>query len=138
MPRALAYRRAADAEPLSALNITPLIDVMLVLLIMLIVTIPGMTHKVPVDLPQGDSVTPPGLPHRLDITADGSLLWDGARMTDAQLPRRLAAGVAADRALLIQTDEATRYARFDAVLATVKRAGVTKLAFVGNERMKID
>ncbi|MDK2768275.1 ExbD/TolR family protein [Sphingomonas sp.] len=138
MPRALAYRRAADAEPFSALNITPLIDVMLVLLIMLIVTIPSMTHKVPVDLPQGDSVTPPGLPHRLDITADGSLLWDGARMTDAQLPGRLAAGVAADRALLIQTDEATRYARFDDVLAQVKRAGVTKLAFVGNERMKID
>ena len=138
MPRALAYRRAADAEPFSALNITPLIDVMLVLLIMLIVTIPSMTHKVPVDLPLGDSVTPPGLPHRLDITADGSLLWDGARMTDAQLPGRLAAGVAADRALLIQTDEATRYARFDDELAQVKRAGVTKLAFVGNERMKVD
>ena len=143
MPRALAHRRAAtpnaaDAEPISALNTTPLIDVMLVLLIMLIVTIPSLSHKVPVDLPQGEHAAPPGLPHQLDITADGSLLWDGTRVSDAQLPALLAAGVAADTALLVKTDETARYDRFGAVLATVKRAGVTKLAFVGHERMKID
>lgn len=138
MPRALAYRRAADAEPFSALNITPLIDVMLVLLIMLIVTIPSMTHKVPVDLPQGDNSAPPRLPNRLDIAADGSLLWDGAQISDAQLPALLKSGVGADAALLIKTDEAARYERFDAVLAVVKHAGVTKLGFVGHERMKLD
>lgn len=138
MPRALAYRRTIEDQPISALNTTPLIDVMLVLLIMLIVTIPSMTHKVPIDLPQGDGTAPPGLPHQLDITADGSLLWDGARVSDAQLPKLLAAGVAVDAPLLVKTDETARYARFDEVLATVKRAGVTKLAFVGHERMKFD
>lgn len=138
MPRALAYNRATEDEPFSALNITPLIDVMLVLLIMLIVTIPSLTHKVAVDLPQGDSKALPAMPHQLEITADGSLLWDGTRISDAQLPALLKAQVAADAALLVKTDEAARYARFDDVLATVKRAGVTKLAFVGHEHMKID
>jgi len=138
MPRALAYSRATEDEPFSALNITPLIDVMLVLLIMLIVTIPSLTHKVSVDLPQGEGKALPALPHQLDITADGSLLWDGARISDAQLPALLKAQVAADTALLVKTDEAARYARFDAILAQVKRAGISKLAFVGHERMKID
>ncbi|UUX98455.1 biopolymer transporter ExbD [Sphingomonas sp. J315] len=87
MPRALAYRSRDDAEPFSALNITPLIDVMLVLLIMLIVTIPSMTHKVPVDLPQGETQAQPSLPNRLDIAADGSLFWDGARDHRCPAPR---------------------------------------------------
>ena len=138
MPGAFAYRHRSEAEPFSALNITPLIDVMLVLLIMLIVTIPGATHKVPVDLPQGESPPVPRLPHRLDITADGSLLWDGAQIADAQLPALLQAGVDEDTPLHVKTDEAARYERFDAVLAVVKRAGVTKLGFVGHEAMKFD
>ena len=138
MPRALAYRRAADDEPFSALNITPLIDVMLVLLIMLIVTIPSLTHKIPVDLPQGGVQTQPSLPNRLDIAADGSLFWDGARISDAQLPALLKSTAGADTALLIKTDEAARYERFDALLAVIKHAGVTKLGFVGHERMKFD
>ncbi len=138
MPRALAYRRAVDDEPFSALNITPLIDVMLVLLIMLIVTIPSLTHKIPVDLPQGGVQTQPSLPNRLDIAADGSLFWDGARISDAQLPTLLKSTAGADTALLIKTDEAARYERFDAVLAVIKHAGVTKLGFVGHERMKFD
>jgi biopolymer transport protein ExbD len=138
MPRALAYRRAADEEPFSALNITPLIDVMLVLLIMLIVTIPSLTHKIPIDLPQGDPLTQPTLPSRLDIAADGSLSWDGARISDAQLPALLKSTAGADTALLIKTDEAARYERFDAVLAVIKHAGVSKLGFVGHEQMKLD
>lgn len=138
MSRALAHRRAVDDQPISALNTTPLIDVMLVLLIMLIVTIPSLTHKVPVDLPQGDSLTQPALPSRLDIAADGSLSWDGARISDAQLPALLKAAAGADTALLLKTDEAARYERFDAVLAVIKHAGVTKLGFVGHEQMKLD
>lgn len=138
MPRALAHRRAPDDAPFSTLNTTPLIDVMLVLLIMLIVTIPSLTHKVPVDLPNGQASAPPGQPHQLDITADGSLLWDGARISDAQLPALLKAGASTDAPLLLKTDEAARYERFDTILAQVKRAGISKLAFVGHERMKID
>lgn len=138
MPRALADRRAPDDALFSTLNTTPLIDVMLMLLIMLIVTIPSLTHKVPVDLLQGEKTAPPGQPHQLDITEDGSLLWDGAPISDAQLAPLLRAGVLTDAPLVLKTDAAARYERFDTILAQVKRTGVSRLAFVGHERMKFD
>ncbi|WP_423606927.1 ExbD/TolR family protein [Sphingomonas sp. MS122] len=125
-------------EPFSAINTTPLIDVMLVLLIMLIITIPAATHKLPVELPQGPSGPVLDTPHRLDIAANGALAWDGRAIADAELPALLASIVAADGVLHFKADEAARYERFANVLATVKRAGVTRLGFVGNERMAFD
>lgn len=124
-------------HPMSALNITPLIDVLLVLLVMLILTIPMATQKVSIDLPiAGGSVpTPPDKMHRLDITASGALLFDGAAVDDAALPARLAPLVADKQALLtINADAASRYDTFDRTLATIKRAGITRLGFTGNER----
>lgn len=135
MRRSIAYR---EPEPISALNTTPLIDVLLVLLIMLIVTIPAATHKLPVDLPSGPPKTALDLPHRLDITASGVLAWDGRPIADAELPALLASVVAANGELQFKPDEAARYERFSGVLNTVKRAGVTRLGFVGNERMRFD
>lgn len=135
MRRSIAYR---EPEPISALNTTPLIDVLLVLLIMLIVTIPAATHKLPVDLPSGSPKTALDLPHRLDITASGALAWDGRPIADAELPALLASVVAANGELQFKADEAARYERFSGVLNTVKRAGVTRLGFVGNERMRFD
>lgn len=125
-------------EPISALNTTPLIDVLLVLLIMLIVTIPAATHKLPVDLPAGPPNPSPELPHRLDIAANGGLAWDGRTITDAELPALLASAVAANGVLQFKADEAARYERFATVLTTVKRSGVTRLGFVGNEQMRLD
>ena len=127
----------AQFQPMSALNITPLIDVLLVLLVMLILTIPMATQKVSIDLPtRGEpGPTPPEKRHRLDITARGSLALDGATVTEASLPARLAPVVADRQALLtINADAASRYETFDRVLATIKRAGVTRLGFTGNER----
>lgn len=139
MPRATAYRRPRDTDAVfSALNITPLIDVMLVLLVMMIVTIPSATHKIGIDLPQVEASRDDGIIHRLDIARDGGLLWDGARIADAQLPALLKAGVSAGETLHVKTDEAARYERFDEVLAVVKRAGVTNLGFVGHETMRFD
>lgn len=135
MRRSIAYR---EPEPISALNTTPLIDVLLVLLIMLIVTIPAAMHKLPVDLPAGPPKTAPELPHRLDIGAAGNLAWDGRPIGDAELPALLDATVAESGVLQFRADEAARYERFATVLNTVKRAGVTKLGFVGNERMAFD
>jgi biopolymer transport protein ExbD len=123
-----------EAEPLSAMNMTPLIDVLLVLLVMMILTIPMMTHKVPVDLPPPGET---GLPvtHRIDLDAGGRLAWNGAPIADAALPARLAAMLREPNARLeIRADAAARYERFDQTLAVIKRAGVTKLGFVGNER----
>lgn len=133
MKRAISF---AEPQPLAAINITPLIDVMLVLLIMMIITIPTATHKLPVELPNGPPGSAPIEPHRLDITASGALHWNGRTIGDGELPALLKSTAAADGMLLLKTDEAARYERFNAVLNGIKRAGVTKLGFVGNERMR--
>jgi biopolymer transport protein ExbD len=136
-------RRAFIAPPsaggalISDLNTTPLIDVMLVLLIMFIVTIPIGTHKVRIDLPSAPKVLTEEPPiHELAIDAGGSLSWDGARVAEAGLPSRLAAMKAKqpDAVLRLRADGLARYGVFDRVLATVKRAGVERLGFVGNDR----
>jgi biopolymer transport protein ExbD len=124
-----------EHEPLAAMNITPLIDVMLVLLVMLILTIPLATHKVVIDLPTAAPVTAdPAEPHRLSIARDGSLAWDGRAVGDGELMILLErfGGEAGGPALEMQTDPEARYERFDAVLAMVKRANITKLGFVGH------
>ncbi len=125
---------SAASEPMSDINITPMIDVMLVLIVMLILTIPLKNHKVPIDLPAPNLSAVASLtPHRLEIAATGGLSWDGRAIVDAELPGLLAAVAGdVDQVLHMRTDPAARYERFDAVLATVKRANVTKLGFVGD------
>ena len=124
------------SQPIGDLNTTPLIDVMLVLLIMFIVTIPIGTHKVAVDLPQGNpprAEVPPTI-HRIDLAADGALLWDGAAIAQAALPARLAAMRGEENAQLhLRADGAARYEDYDRVLATIKGAGIERLGLVGNE-----
>lgn len=125
--------RVDDPELFSTMNVTPFIDVMLVLLIVMILGLPIATHKVSVDLPHGDSTTPQSTPHQLAIDRGGALYWDGARVTDAQARERLAAvGRDPQGVLHMNTDPEARYARFDAVLADVKRAGIERLGFLGH------
>lgn len=124
------------SEPFSDINITPMIDVMLVLLVMLILTIPPMMHKVTIDLPSGVPAKPrvQEAPSRLAIARDGTLSWDGQRIAEAELRPRLEAMVANYDApvLHMQTDPEARYERFDQVLAVVKRANVQQLGFIGD------
>lgn len=120
---------APGDSPILDLNTTPLIDVMLVLLIMFILTIPVTSHEVPLDLPQGSQ--PPGrdpIVHRLEIDAAGRLRLDGAAVRQADLAARLAS-IAGDResVLHLSADGETRYERFDQVLATVRSARVSRL-----------
>lgn len=134
--RTSLVRSAEDHEPMAALNITPLIDVLLVLLVMMILTIPAMTHEVPLDLPGAGKThwTPPVF-HRLVLDASGAMTWDGAAIAPAALPARLGAmRNDPDAELQFAPDGQARYALFDATLATIKRAGITRLGFVGNER----
>jgi biopolymer transport protein ExbD len=127
----------AEARPIVELNTTPLIDVMLVLLIMFILTIPIATHKVRIDLPTGP-VPPASEPqvHELALDEAGRLSWDGAPLPEEALPARLTGMRTArsDALLALRADGRTRYEVFDRVLATVKRSGVERLGFVGNER----
>ena len=124
--------RVPEPVPFSAINVTPFIDVMLVLLIVMILSMPMATHKIPIDLPIGGD---PGIerPHQLAIDRGGSLFWDGRRIADAELPGLLATMRRDAAAVLhMNTDPDARYDRFDGVLAVVKRAGVERLGFVGN------
>ena len=131
--RSANFLHTMDSEPIRDLNTTPLIDVMLVLLVMFIITIPIATHKVELDLPTGH-----GEPKifRLDMDSAGRLSWDGAPLAEAQLPDRLAAVREAgpDATLEFRADGESRYEDFDRVLAKLKRSGISSLGLVGNER----
>lgn len=130
-----AYAAAApDGRVIAELNMTPLIDVLLVLIVMFILLVPAMTHEVSIDLPQGTApVTLPTAPHRLAMTRAGAVSLDGVGMTDAALGERLAALVRTDAkaTVVLGADPLARYERVDQVLAVVKRAGVTRLGFEG-------
>ncbi|MDF2382962.1 biopolymer transporter ExbD [Nostoc ellipsosporum NOK] len=136
MTRAVRARRIPDTAPIGAINITPLIDVMLVLLVVIIIAIPIASHKVPVDLPAKPGTADPLPPVVLAIDRQGALHWNGAALADAALPERLAALQKSGAVLHLQTDPEARYERFDGILATVKRAGITRLGFVGNRPLE--
>lgn len=132
------FRYQPDSHPpIAAINTTPLIDMMLVLLIMFIVAIPLGTHQVPLDLPPPVPGPTDDRPvHRLDIDAAGRTLWDGRAVAPDELRARLAA-LAADPArpaLHLDADGAARYELVDQILADVQRAGVTRLGFIDNAR----
>ena len=128
----------SSAEPMLEMNMTPLIDVLLVLIIMFIITIPPQTHAVKLDLPQN---TPqpetPILPVKNDvvITPQGAVLWNGSPVNLQQLRQYLDVTQQMDPVpeLHLQPDANARYMLVDQVLAVTKQAHVTKMGFVGNE-----
>lgn len=125
----------APTEPFSTINTTPIIDIMLVLLIMMILNLPAPTHKVPLDLPTADGTAGVPPPVRLlGIDARGTLSWDSRPITNAELRPRLVAMVAdpAKPVLHLRTDLETPYERFDQTMAAVMGVGVTRIGFVGN------
>jgi len=129
----------AAAEPMMDINTTPLIDVMLVLLIMLIITIPIQTHAVKLDLPvnQPNQTPPPIDPikNTVNINAQGQILWNGAPVSKPQLRAFLDATQQMNPVpeLHLQPDATARYELVDEVLAITKQAHVQKMGFVGNE-----
>jgi biopolymer transport protein ExbD len=129
---ALAYPSLAE-EPISDLNTTPLIDVMLVLLIMFIVTVPIATHKVPLDLPTDGPARSEPIVYQLDLDEAGRISLDGRPLTLGELGPRLRT-LRPDDELRLRAAPTTPYGRYDEVLAEIKRAGVARLGTVGNER----
>jgi biopolymer transport protein ExbD len=128
-----------EGEPMMDINTTPLIDVMLVLLIMLIITIPPQTHAVKLDLPQNNpNDTPPPIDpvkNKIVISEAGQVLWNGGAVTLDQLKLYLDATQQIDPVpeLHLQPEPNARYELVDQVLAVTKKANVTKMGFVGNE-----
>jgi biopolymer transport protein ExbD len=133
---------SSDSEgPMMEINTTPLIDVMLVLLIMFIITLPPATHAVKIDLPQdcAPNCPPPPLikptKNVLYVAPNDAILWNGAPVALSQLQGMLEASQTMDPIpeLHLQPDPAARYETVDQVLASTKRANVSKMGFVGNE-----
>jgi biopolymer transport protein ExbD len=128
-----------SGEPMLDVNVTPLIDVMLVLLIMFIITIPIQTHAVKLDLPvnQPQNQPPPVDPVKniLSINAQDQVLWNGTPVSMEQLRSYLDTTQQMNPIpeLHLQPDATARYELVDKVLAVTKQAHVQKMGFVGNE-----
>ena len=127
-----------SSEPMMDINTTPLIDVMLVLLIMFIITIPVQTHAVKLDLPQATDAPPPPVEpqkNKIVVTADGQILWNGLPVSPILLRQYLdqTTTMTPVPELHMQPEPEARYELVDEVLAITKRANVTAMGFVGNE-----
>ncbi len=128
-----------DGSPMMEMNTTPLIDVMLVLLIMFIITIPVATHAVNIDLPSSQT-PPPNTDVKPDknkvvITTNNTILWNGNVVTDGQLVSLLqqTLTMSLEPELQYQPDPQAGYDLSVKVLNIIKASGVTKFGFVGNE-----
>ncbi|KGE53752.1 biopolymer transporter ExbD [Xanthomonas axonopodis pv. vasculorum] len=134
----MAFSTAGNRGPLAEINVTPLVDVMLVLLIIFIVTAPMVTRTIAVDLPQHSSqvTTPlePPAPIALRVDANGQLFWNASPVTLPQLQSRLIEQMQATAGnqpeLRIAASADAEYAVMASVLAAAKNAQVQRIAFV--------
>ncbi|WP_439640385.1 ExbD/TolR family protein [Nevskia sp.] len=128
-----------DPDVIADINTTPLIDVMLVLLIMLIITIPIQLHAVNLDLPAGNPPPPLTVPEivRINIDASGVIRWNGDPLADtAALDSQLKSAAASPvkPELHIRPDAKVPYRVVAGVMAAVQREGLTKVGLVGAEQ----
>ena len=129
-----------DGSPMMEMNTTPLIDVMLVLLIMFIITIPVATHAVNIDLPApvDNPTNPPVDPvkNKVNLTVDNQVLWNGSAVSNGQLVSLLQESMKmpVEPELQFEPDANASYDLSARVLNIIKGSGVTKFGFVGNER----
>jgi len=130
---AIGTQEDSDAM-LGEINMIPFIDVMLVLLIIFIITVPVIKHAVNIDLPRASNEKVQDKPEniRLAIDADGAYFWNEQRVSDADLDNRLraAAGQTPQPELHIRGDKAVRYERVALAMAAAQRAGVRKIGFI--------
>jgi len=131
----MSFGTQDDAEEvMNEINMTPLVDVMLVLLIIFIITIPVMKHAVPVDLPRAaterEDIKPETI--RLTITADGTYHWNEELISDEELEARLRAEGQKEPQpdLHIRGDKDVRYERVAQAMSAAQRSGVRKIGFV--------
>lgn len=129
-----------DGAPMMEMNTTPLIDVMLVLLIMFIITIPVATHAVNIDLPSAANPPNPNMvkpdKNKVVLTPDAKILWNGTPVLQGQLVSLLKQTLAlpTEPELQFQPDQQAPYDLAAHVLNVIKASGVTKFGFVGNEQ----
>jgi biopolymer transport protein ExbD len=128
------FNKSGDSAPMAEINMVPLIDVMLVLLVIFIITAPLLTHAVKIDLPRASSQPNLTRPQniQLGIRAGGELFWNGESVDLAALHARMqtAAAIEPQPELHIRADRITEYQRVAEVMSAAARAGLTKIGFV--------
>ncbi|QWC56888.1 biopolymer transporter ExbD [Erythrobacter sp. 3-20A1M] len=132
-----------DGSPMMEMNTTPLIDVMLVLLIMFIITIPVATHAVNIDLPQPNPNPPPEDQiepdkNKIVLTENDQILWNGDRIDQSELTRNLliTRDIVPEPELQFEPEPQASYDLSAHVLNIIKGSGVSKFGFVGNEQYR--
>jgi biopolymer transport protein ExbD len=132
----------SGSGPMADINVTPLVDVMLVLLIIFMITAPMLSHKIQIDLPQPAPPPlvpppPPPEPIRLSVLPTGSLYWNDTPVTEEGLRAQLAVigvkPVTEQPELDIKAEKTTKYQLVAAVMADAKNAGLTKIGFVSGQ-----
>lgn len=131
----------ADPEPMMEVNMTPLIDVMLVLIIMMIITIPKQDHSVNLNMPVGNPPPQTEKPEvvTIDVDFDGTILWAGETIPDRATLEAKMAGVAAQAnqpEVHLRPNKLVEYKVVAGVMATAQRLGVTKIGMIGNEQFQ--
>jgi biopolymer transport protein ExbD len=136
---AMSVGGGGDDEPMMEINTTPLIDVMLVLLIMFIITLPVMTHAVKLDMPQAKPPNPDQIqmePIQLEVDWDGTIIWNGTPVQLAALEGyfRVEAAKSPQPELHVRPNRRANYDAVAKVLALAQRNGMQRIGFVGNEQ----
>jgi biopolymer transport protein ExbD len=130
---------SSEPDVMIEMNMTPLIDVMLVLIIMLIITIPIQNHAVNLNLPVGTPPPPtrPPVVVTIDVDFDGTVLWDGQAMPSREALEYKLQAVAAmpeQAEVHLRPNKLVAYKSVAAVMASAQRLGVNKIGMVGNEQ----
>ena len=130
-----SFHAKPATAPMAEINVIPLVDIMLVLLVIFIITAPLLTHAVKIDLPQAQSAPIEQPAERVELAIDGEGLsyWNGERLADeAALVERLAAAgrQSMPPELHLRVDRSTRYERVAAVMSAAGRAGLSRIGFV--------
>jgi biopolymer transport protein ExbD len=130
---------SGDPEVMVDINTTPLIDVMLVLLIMLIITIPIQTHAVKLNMPVGNPPPPAAPPEivKIDVDFDGTVLWNGETVPDRPSLEAKFRGAAAQPIqpeFHLRPNKLVTYKHVAGVMASAQRLGITKIGLIGAEQ----
>ncbi len=131
----------AEGDVMVEVNTTPLIDLMLVLIVMLIITLPPQTHAVKLDMPVSTGAPPEVPPEVIDIVVDfdTTIYWNGSKVESAKMLTsylRSAANKVPMPELHLKPNKLAKYDAVAKVLATAKRLGVTNIGIVGNEALE--
>jgi len=132
-----------DGSPMMEMNMTPLIDVLLVLLIMFIITIPVATHSIDIDLPQPNPNPPPDMvdpiKNKIVLTPNNQILWNGTPIDQGTLVANLQTSMSysVEPELQFEPEANASYDLSARVLSIIKGSGVTKFGFVGNEKYRV-